>query len=53
MSRCVPQKDQQIFADGVDVVSKVHAVLGEMANFAEQIRGGVWKGHTGQRIRNV
>jgi len=46
-------KDEQIFADGVDVVPEVHAVLDKMATFAEQIRGGAWKGHTGKRIRNV
>ncbi len=46
-------KGQQIFADGVDVVPEVHAVLDKMARFVEQIRSGTWKGHTGQRIRNV
>ncbi|MDQ2948322.1 MAG: glucose-6-phosphate isomerase, partial [Acidobacteriota bacterium] len=44
---------EQIFADGVDVVPEVHAVLDKMAAFAEQVRGGVWKGHSGKRIRNV
>jgi glucose-6-phosphate isomerase len=46
-------KGQQIFADGVDVVPEVHAVLDKMTAFAEQVRGGVWKGHSGKRIRNV
>ncbi len=46
-------KGQQIFADGVDVVPEVHAVLDKMAKFVEQIRGGAWKGHSGKRIRNV
>jgi len=46
-------KGEQIFADGVDVVPEVHAVLDKMAKFAEQVRGGAWKGHTGKRIRNV
>jgi glucose-6-phosphate isomerase len=46
-------KSEQIFADGVDVVPEVHAVLDKMAAFAEQVRSGVWKGHTGKRIRNV
>jgi glucose-6-phosphate isomerase len=31
----------------------VHEVLDRMAAFAEQIRSGEWKGHTGRRIRNV
>jgi len=46
-------KGEQIFADGADVVPEVHAVLDKMAKFAEQIRSGAWKGHTGQSIRNV
>jgi glucose-6-phosphate isomerase len=40
-------------ADGEDVVPEVHAVLDRMAGFAEQVRGGTWRGHTGKRIRNV
>ena len=39
--------------DGENVVPKVHAVLDRMAGFANQVRSGAWKGHTGKRIRNV
>jgi glucose-6-phosphate isomerase len=46
-------KGEQIFADGVDVVPEVHAVLDRMAEFAGHIRSGAWKGHTGKRIRSV
>jgi glucose-6-phosphate isomerase len=46
-------KSEQIFVDGTDVVPEVHAVLDKMAQFAEQVRSGAWKGHTGKRIRNV
>ncbi len=46
-------KDEQIFVDGKDVVPDVHAVLDKMSTFAERIRSGAWKGHTGKRIRNV
>jgi glucose-6-phosphate isomerase len=42
-----------IVLDGQNVVPEVHAVLDKMANFANQLRDGSWKGHTGQRIRNV
>src|SRR5437879_330099 len=42
-----------ILVDGTDVVPEVHAVLGAMADFANRVRGGAWKGHTGQPIRNV
>jgi glucose-6-phosphate isomerase len=44
---------EQIFVDGEDVVPGVHAVLEKMAGFAERVRSGEWKGHTGKRIRNV
>jgi glucose-6-phosphate isomerase len=42
-----------IYVDGKNVVPEVHAVLERMARFCEQVRSGVWKGHTGKRIRNV
>jgi glucose-6-phosphate isomerase len=42
-----------ILVDGENVVPGVHAVLDRMADFANRIRGGEWKGHTGKRIRNV
>ena len=42
-----------IGVDGDDVVPKVHAVLDRMADFSARIRSGSWKGHTGERIRNI
>ena len=42
-----------IVVDGENVVPKVHAVLDQMAGFANRVRSGEWKGHTGKRIRNV
>jgi len=42
-----------IFVDGENVVPQVHAVLKEMACFANGVRSGEWKGHTGKPIRNV
>ena len=46
-------KGQLIVVDGEDVVPGVHAVLDKMTNFANRVRSGEWKGHTGKRIRNV
>jgi glucose-6-phosphate isomerase len=46
-------KDATIVVDGENVVPKVHAVLDRMADFSDRVRNGVWKGHTGKRIRNV
>ncbi len=43
----------RILVDGVDVVAEVHAVLDRMGTFADSIRSGRWKGHTGKRIRSV
>src|SRR6202043_3649066 len=42
-----------ILVDGKNVVPEVHAVLDRMSDFAQSIRSGQWKGHTGKRIRNV
>jgi glucose-6-phosphate isomerase len=42
-----------IRVDGEDVVPQVHAVLDRMAEFADRVRSGEWKGFTGKRIRNV
>ena len=42
-----------ILVDGKNVVPEVHSVLDKMAAFANRVRSGAWKGHTGKRIRNV
>jgi glucose-6-phosphate isomerase len=39
--------------NGENVVPKVHAVLDKMSAFADRVRTGAWKGHTGKRIVNV
>ena len=39
--------------DGRNVVGDVHRVLDRMAGFADRIRTGSWRGHTGKRIRSV
>src|SRR5437899_7163395 len=46
-------KGASIVVDGEEVVPKVHAVLDKMADFADRVRSGAWKGQTGKRIRNV
>jgi glucose-6-phosphate isomerase len=46
-------KGSTILVDGKNVVPEVHAVLTKMASFANRVRSGDWKGHTGKRIRNV
>jgi len=46
-------RNASILVDGENVVPAVHAVLDRMVSFAERVRSGAWKGHTGRRIRNV
>jgi glucose-6-phosphate isomerase len=46
-------RNASIFVDETNVVPQVHAVLDKMAGFANRIRRGEWKGHTGKRIRNI
>ena len=46
-------KGSSLVVDGVDVVAQVHEVLDRMAEFADRIRSGDWKGHTGKAIRNI
>jgi glucose-6-phosphate isomerase len=44
---------EHLVVDGADVVQQVHEVLDRMADFANRVRSGAWKGHTGKPIRNV
>src|ERR1019366_4768676 len=46
-------RNEKIVVGGADVVPQVHAVLDRMAAFADEVRSGRWKGHTGRSIRNV
>ncbi len=44
---------ESLIVDGADVVQQVHEVLDRMSIFADRVRDGDWKGHTGKPIRNV
>jgi glucose-6-phosphate isomerase len=46
-------KGESLVVDGVDVVAEVNGVLDRMSEFADRVRSGEWKGHTGKPIRNV
>ncbi len=46
-------RERSLIVDGTDVVKQVHEVLDRMGAFADRIRSGEWKGHTGKPIRNV
>ena len=43
----------QLLVQGVDVIAQVHAVLERMATFANALRSGQWRGHSGKRIVNI
>ncbi len=46
-------RDASLVVDGADVVREVHDVLDRMAAFADRVRSGDWKGHTGKPITSV
>lgn len=46
-------KGAALEVDGQDVAGDVRGVLDHMASFAEDVRDGTWRGHTGERIRTV
>lgn len=46
-------RTESVLVDGHDAVQDVHAVLGQMAVFAERIRTREWRGHTGRPIVNI
>ena len=42
-----------ITVDGENVIPGVHEVLDRMTAFANRVRSGEWKGHSGKRIKNI
>jgi glucose-6-phosphate isomerase len=46
-------RDAIVIVDGKNIVPEVHSVLDKMGDFANHVRSGDWKGHTGRPIRNV
>ncbi len=46
-------RDEVLVVDGVDVVAEVHRVLDQMTRFADAVRSGEWRGHTGKPIKNI
>jgi len=46
-------RSESMLVDNRNVVPEVHAVLDRMADFADRVRSGAWKGHTGKPIRSL
>src|SRR3989338_3675248 len=40
------RSNKPVLVDGEDVMPGVNRVLGQMRNFTERVRNGVWKGYT-------
>ena len=47
------QGHEHINVDGEDVLPEVRAVLKRMGSFADDVRSGTWRGHTGKAIKTV
>ncbi|HEX3081789.1 MAG TPA: glucose-6-phosphate isomerase [Candidatus Saccharimonadia bacterium] len=47
------QSKEPVVEGGRDVMPEVRKVLEQMAKFADAVRSGEWKGHTGKRIKTV
>jgi glucose-6-phosphate isomerase len=47
------RENRPILVDGKDVMPEVNGVLERMRAFTQAVRGGSWKGHTGQTITDV
>ena len=47
------RSDRPVLTDGCDVMPGVRSVLEKMRVFTDRVRGGEWKGYTGQRITDV
>ncbi|OVE76217.1 glucose-6-phosphate isomerase [bacterium E08(2017)] len=47
------RRNNPIEVDGENVMPAVNSVLERMANFANEVRAGTWKGYTGNKIKNI
>jgi glucose-6-phosphate isomerase len=47
------RSNRPIYVDGEDVMPEVNQVLAKMRAFSEAVRGGAWRGYTGERITDV
>jgi glucose-6-phosphate isomerase len=42
-----------VMLDGKDIMPEVHAVLGQMKQFCNNLHSGDWKGYTGKKIKYI
>jgi len=46
-------RTMRLEVEGTDVVAEVHHVLDRMGRFADSVRSGAWRGHTGKPLKTV
>jgi glucose-6-phosphate isomerase len=46
-------KDKKILVDGKNIVPDIHHILERMGHFAEAVRHGHWRGHSGKEITDI
>jgi glucose-6-phosphate isomerase len=47
------RSNRPVLVDGRDVMPEINGVLSHMREFTEAVRGGAWKGYTGQAITDI
>lgn len=47
------QANMPILVDGSDIMPEINEVLNHMKKISDDIRSGVWRGHTGKKIKNI
>lgn len=47
------RRDVRVEVDGADVMPAVRDVLARMGDFAERVRGGLWRGYLGETITDI
>jgi glucose-6-phosphate isomerase len=47
------RSDRPILVGGEDIMPHVNAVLARMRDFSDRVRGGAWRGHTGEAVSDV
>ena len=47
------RSQRPVLVDGQDVMPAVEAVLAKMRRFTEEVRGGLWRGGTGERMTDI
>lgn len=47
------RSDQAVYVDGENIMPKINMVLNRIQQFAESVRNGSWRGHSGKAIETI